>query len=69
MYAEPEKAADAQKLPLNLLDALRELDGNAVLRAGLGAETVDAFVKLKTADWNDYTRHLTDWEREKTLDC
>ena len=69
MYAEPEKAADAQKLPLNLLDALRELDRSAVLRAGMGAETIDAFVKLKTSDWNDYMRHLTDWERERTLDC
>lgn len=69
MYAEAEKSSDAKKLPLNLLDALRELKSNAVLRDGLGAKTVDAFIKLKTADWNDYTRHLTDWEREKTLDC
>ncbi|MEM7749298.1 MAG: type III glutamate--ammonia ligase [Pseudomonadota bacterium] len=69
MYTEAGKAADARKLPLNLLDALRELDSSAVLRNGLGEETVNAFVKLKTADWNDYTRHLTDWERETTLDC
>ena len=20
-------------------------------------------------DWQDYTRHLTDWERDNTLDC
>ena len=69
MYAEADKAADAQRLPLNLLDALRQLDGSSVLRSGLGAETIDAFIKLKTADWNDYTHHLTDWERQKTLDC
>ncbi len=40
-----------------------------VLRRELGAEFVDAYVKLKTAEWNDFTRHLTDWERKNTLDC
>lgn len=69
MYTEADRASDAKKLPLNLLDALRELDSNTVLRAGLGEETISAFVKLKMADWNDYSRHLTDWERDKTLDC
>ena len=69
MYTDADQVADAKKLPLNLLDALRELDSSSVLRNGLGDEIVNAFVKLKTADWNDYTQHLTDWEREKTLDC
>ncbi len=69
MYTESHLAEDAAKLPLNLLDALRALDGSQILRNGLGDETVDAIVKLRTADWHDYTRHLTDWERDKTLDC
>ena len=68
MYAEPHKARGAKKLPLNLLDALRELDRNKVLKAALGPAQ-DAFVKLKMAEWDDYSRHLTDWERDKTLDC
>lgn len=69
MYAHADKVEDAKKLPLNLLDALRELDGSTILRSGLGESTVDAFVKLKMADWVDYTHHLSDWERDKTLDC
>jgi glutamine synthetase type III len=69
MYTESHLAADAARLPLNLLDALRELDGSRVLRDGLGDETVDALIKLRMADWQDYTRHLTDWERDRTLDC
>ena len=68
MYAEPHKARGAKKLPLNLLDALRELDRNKVLKAALGPAQ-DAFLALKMAEWNDYSRHLTEWEREKTLDC
>jgi glutamine synthetase len=39
------------------------------LRAGLGEPFVTAYLKLKNADWNDYARELTDWERRTTLDC
>ena len=38
------------------------------LARGLGAEFVDSYVKLQMAQWNDYMRHLTEWEREHTLD-
>ncbi|MEM6905157.1 MAG: type III glutamate--ammonia ligase, partial [Pseudomonadota bacterium] len=69
MYAEGHKVRGARKLPLNLLDALRELEKNKVLRAALGEETVAGFLKLKTEEWNEYTRHLTQWERDTTLDC
>ncbi len=69
VYAEPEKAAGAKRLPLNLLDAIRELDSNETLGDILGAETMTAYVKLKTNEWNDYTAHLSQWERSNTLDC
>ncbi|MBY8974486.1 type III glutamate--ammonia ligase [Rhodobacteraceae bacterium NNCM2] len=68
MYAEGHKVRGAKKLPLNLLDALRELEKNKVLTAAIGP-AADAFLKLKYAEWNDYTRHLTQWERDHTLDC
>ena len=32
------------------------------------ADFVASYVKLRTAEWQDYMRHLTDWERERTLD-
>jgi len=69
VYAEPEKAKRAKKLPLNLLDAIRELKNNKTFSEGLGSETMDAYVKLKTAEWNDYATDLSDWERSHTLDC
>ena len=68
MYAEPHKARGAKSLPLNLLDALRELDKNKVLKGALGP-AADAFTKLKRVEWNNYARHLTTWEHENTLDC
>ncbi len=69
MYTESHKAADAKRLPLNLLDALRALEASPVLRAALGEKFVAAYVKLKTADWNQHCAQLTAWERETTLDC
>ena len=62
-------ARRVRTLPLNLLDALRALEGAKALKAQLGAPFVDAYLKLKHADWMAYTRHLTAWERETTLDC
>jgi glutamine synthetase len=69
MYTEGHKANGAKKLPLNLLDALRALEDSAVLKNAFGEPTLAAYIKLKNDDWNAYSRHLTDWERQTTLDC
>lgn len=69
MYTQGHTVKGAKKLPLNLLDALRLLEKSSVLRAGLGDAFIDAYLKLRHADWNDYARHLTEWERQTTLDC
>jgi glutamine synthetase len=69
MYTDGHTIKDAKKLPLNMLDALRALAASDVLAKGLGPEPLSAFLKLKHADWNAYAGHLTEWERQSTLDC
>ena len=69
MYEEGHLAKDARHLPENLLDAIRLLDNNKIMRKALGDDFIDAFVKLKMADWNEFTHHLSTWERQHTLDC
>ncbi len=69
MYSEGHKARGAKKLPLYLIDAIRIFAKNKVLRAAMGDEFYDAYIKLKTSEWNQYSRHLTQWERDTTLDC
>ena len=63
----------AEKLRLgelvNLLDALRALEKSTIMTEALGAETVSAYLRLKHDDWTAYSRHLTEWERQTTLDC
>lgn len=68
MYTDGHKVRGAKKLPLNLLDALRALEKSSVLRNALGAPFIDGYIKLKTEEWNAYSRHLTQWERDNTLD-
>ena len=68
MYAEGHTITDAPLLPLNLLDALRALRADTVLCEALGSELVEAFLGLKQREWESYSRHLSDWERDNTLD-
>jgi len=69
MYTQGHTVKGAKKLPLNLLDALRALEKSKVLADGLGESFVSSYLKLKYDDWNAYSRHLTQWERDTTLDC
>jgi len=69
MYEESHKLTNVRRLPLNLLDALRAISSSKMLRKTLGGDFVDSYVKLRTAEWQDYLRHLTQWEREHTLDA
>ncbi|GJE26470.1 type III glutamate--ammonia ligase [Methylobacterium organophilum] len=68
MYTHGHTVEGVKRLPLNMLDAMRALEGSAVLNEALGA-FVPSYLKLKTEEWNAYCRHLTEWERETTLDC
>jgi len=68
MYEPGAIPPGTARLPLNLLDALRAFDASTMLREALGGGFVDSYVKLRMAEWNDYMRHLTEWERERTLD-
>ncbi len=69
MYAEGHKVRGAKKLPFNLLDALRMTDKSKFVREAMGDELIDAYVKLKMDEWQSYMHHLTQWERDHTLDC
>ena len=69
MYTDGHTVKNVKRLPLNLLDALRNLESSIMLNEAFGADVVKSYVSLKTAEWNDYSRHLTEWERQQTLDC
>ncbi len=68
MYEEGHQAGDVKRLPATLLDALRLLENNTELKAVLGEKLVQAYLKLKMQEWHAYTAHLSEWERQNTLD-
>ena len=69
MYEAGHRLKHAKRLPLNMLDAVRLFDKSKVARERLGEAFVSAFVKLKLEEWSSYSRALSQWERDHTLDC
>ncbi len=69
MYADGHKVRGAKKLPLNLLDALRSLEKDKVLRDAMGKDSIDSYIKLRMQEWYSFKRYLSQWERDHTLDC
>ena len=58
-----------RSLPDNLYESLRALQSDTILTAGLGREFTEGYLKLKLAEWRDYSSHVSKWETEHTLDC
>jgi glutamine synthetase len=74
MYEMPDKERKRRKidiLPANLLDAVRNLEKDAVLRAALGKavgeDYIDYFAAVKRREWQSYHEHVTEWERDRYL--
>ncbi len=68
MYTQGQTITGAPKLPLNLLDALRDYDRDATLKSMMGEEFSAAYLKLKGKEWDSYVSHFSKWEHENTLD-
>ena len=68
IYTDKETENKVEKLPSNLMDALREFSNNSELKNKLGLEFSNAFIKLKNQEWNKFTNHLSEWEIENTMD-
>ena len=61
--------AAAPPLPESLPAALDALEGSGALRAALGGEFVESYVKLRRAHYDEYAAHLSPWELQAYLDC
>ncbi|WP_120500158.1 type III glutamate--ammonia ligase [Roseovarius sp. EL26] len=68
MYAEGHKVRGAPKLPLNMLDALREYDKDKGLKSAMGDEFSAAYLKMKHQEWDSFVTHFSQWEKDNTLD-
>lgn len=53
-------------LPQNLNEAVTALASNKLICAALGP-VADTFIELKKMEWNEYMRHVSDWELKQYL--
>jgi glutamine synthetase len=68
VMSDQERATTkVQMLPQTLEAALEKFDSDPLSEKVLGSELKDAFMKLKLAEWADYTRNVTEWDRERYL--
>lgn len=68
MYSEGHLAPDAEKLPLNMVDAMRLFEASDILPGILGEELCASYLKLKNEEWNSFMHHFSEWERLNGLD-
>jgi glutamine synthetase len=66
--AEKRKELGIKELPTTLKESLYELKSDEVLKRTLGSHIFDAFIDLKTNDWNQYCLYVSPWEIMKYLD-
>ena len=66
--AEKLKRAGIGLLPQSLKEALDEFEKDKVLRAALGEDLSQEFLTLKRMEWVEYSRHVSEWERERYVE-
>ncbi len=67
MSAAQRAELGLQILPQNLGVAAQALKADSVLADALGQDFVNEFVALKSAEWNEYSQHVSAWETTRYL--
>src|SRR5690606_20650899 len=60
--------AGVKLLPQSLKEALDEFEKDDVLRAALGEALSSEFLAVKRMEWVEYSRHVSEWERQRYLE-
>jgi glutamine synthetase len=54
-------------LPSSLSDAIKVMEGSELIAETLGEHVFEFFLRNKRAEWNDYRRQVTPYERDRLL--
>jgi glutamine synthetase len=68
LSAEDRKRLNIEQLPGSLLEAMVELDKDAVIKDAIGPALYESFVRAKEAEWDEYRTRVTDWELQRYLE-
>ncbi|MHA2027320.1 MAG: glutamine synthetase family protein [Candidatus Thorarchaeota archaeon] len=57
-----------KSLPSDLGEALEEFEQSKFMKETLGEHAFNKYLDLKLAEWNEFKRNVSDWERERYMD-
>jgi len=68
-HMEMEERAEKgiKSLPSNLRVAVEELKKDEVIKSALGAHVYDRFIEAALYEWNEYSKHISEWELDRYL--
>ena len=69
IYEAMEAGKQVKKLPMTLGDALKELESDEVIKAGLPDEMYRVFAHYKLDEWERFNHTVTEWDLQTYWDC
>ena len=67
MTEEQRAAEGIAALPKNLLEAIQELEKDELIKSVLGSYACERYTMAKKQEWEQYCRHVSNWELEQYL--
>lgn len=65
---EEREALGVYSLPANLEEAIIEYRKNPLMRQAMGEHITAKLLEAKALEWNEYRRHVSDWELKRYLE-
>jgi glutamine synthetase len=68
MTREELQEIGVEELPGSLNEALRFMEKSQLVRDVLGNHTFGIYLREKQGEWNEFTSHVSNWERERYVE-
>ena len=65
---EERESMGVYALPASLEEALEEFKKDKLMQEAMGSHITQKLIEAKTVEWNEYRRHVSDWEIKKYLE-
>ncbi|MGH2550372.1 MAG: glutamine synthetase, partial [Thermomicrobiales bacterium] len=65
---EDLKRRNIPTLPATLGEAIDEMEKSSVVREALGDHVFERMLEAQRSEWDDFRRHVSQWERDRYLE-
>jgi glutamine synthetase len=56
-----------ESLPASLEEAIKEFKKDPLMKEAVGEHITNKMIEAKTIEWNEYRRHVSDWEIKRYI--